>query len=107
MSRFVELNLALILFLPWFAILGALFWLYPRKPRTPARQLFDAVSLAASVCAFVLAVHWAHVHMGQQYGTMWPQILATSLGYGVFLAVLALAFALRWRWLRGVKDYRE
>jgi hypothetical protein len=106
-SRFVELNLALILFLPWFAILGALFWLYPRKPRTPARQLFDAVSLAVSVCAFVLAVHWAHMNAGHGHGAMWPQILATSLGYGVFLAVLALAFVLRWRWLRGVKDYRE
>ncbi|MGO4263250.1 hypothetical protein [Lysobacter sp. TAB13] len=107
MSRFVELNLALILFLPWFAILGALFWLYPRKPRTPARQLFDAVSLAVSVCAFVLAVHWAHMNAGHGHGAMWPQILATSMGYGVFLAVLALAFVLRWRWLRGVKDYRE
>lgn len=107
MSRFVELNLALILFLPWFAILGALFWLYPRKPRTPARQLFDAVSLAVSVCAFVLTVHWAHIHAGSRYGAMWPQVLATSLGYGVFLAVLGLAFVLRWRWLRGARDYRE
>ncbi|MGO4774086.1 hypothetical protein AB4084_00880, partial [Lysobacter sp. 2RAB21] len=83
------------------------FWLYPRKPRTPARQLFDAVSLAVSVCAFVLAVHWAHMNAGHGHGAMWPQILATSMGYGVFLAVLALAFVLRWRWLRGVKDYRE
>ncbi|BAV96378.1 hypothetical protein [Lysobacter enzymogenes] len=107
MSRFVELNLALILFLPWFAILGALFWLYPRRPRNPARKLFDAVALAVSACAFVLAVHWAHLHAGRNYGAMWPQILATSLGYGVFLAVLALAVVLRWRWLRGVKDYCE
>lgn len=107
MSRFVELNLALILFLPWFAILGALFWLYPRRPRNPARKLFDAVSLAVSVCAFVLAVHWAHLHAGREYGAMWPQILATSLGYGVFLAVLTVAFVLRRRWLRGVEDYRD
>lgn len=107
MSRFVELNLALILFLPWFAILGALFWLYPRRPRNAARQLFDAVSLAVSVCAFVLAVHWAHLHAGHGHGAMWPQILATSLGYGVFLAVLAVAYALRWRWLRGMRNQRD
>ncbi|MEH6420752.1 hypothetical protein [Pseudomonas sp. CGJS7] len=106
MSRFVEVNLALILFLPWFAILGALFWLYPRQPRMLARKLFDAVSLAASVCAFVLAVHWAHMHAGHDYGAMWPQILATSLGYGVFLLVLAIAFAVRWRWLRGTAGRR-
>jgi hypothetical protein len=31
---------------------------------------------------------------------MWRQILATALGYGVFLAVLAMAFWARRRWLR-------
>ena len=31
---------------------------------------------------------------------MWPQVLATSLGYGVFLAVITLAWFLRRRWLR-------
>ena len=40
----------------------------------------------------------------RQYGEMWPQVLATSLGYGVFLAVIALAFFLRRRWLRNRRD---
>jgi tryptophanyl-tRNA synthetase len=35
---FVEFNLAAILFAPWFAILGVLYWLYPRQPRPAWRQ---------------------------------------------------------------------
>jgi hypothetical protein len=31
---------------------------------------------------------------------MWPQILATSAGYGVFLAVLVAAIFVRRAWLR-------
>jgi hypothetical protein len=31
---------------------------------------------------------------------LWPQILATALGYGVFLGVLTAAFFVRRRWLR-------
>ena len=81
MNPLVELNLALILFLPWYAILAVLFWLFPRQPRTFARKAFDSAD--------------------PQYGHMWGQILATSLSYGVFLAAMAVAMLLRWRWLRG------
>ncbi len=49
MNPLVELNLALILFLPWFAILGALYWCYPRTPRHAARKLFDIAALALSI----------------------------------------------------------
>jgi hypothetical protein len=31
---------------------------------------------------------------------MWPQVLATSVGYGVFLLVLAVAWLLRRAWFR-------
>jgi hypothetical protein len=31
-SPAVELHLSLILFLPWFAVLGALYWLFPHAP---------------------------------------------------------------------------
>ena len=104
MSPLVETNLALVLFLPEFVILGVLFWVYPRQPRDARRRVFDAVSLLVAVVAFVASLHWARGIADRQYGEMWPQVLATSLGYGVFLAVIALAFFLRRRWLRNRRD---
>jgi hypothetical protein len=96
----VESNLALILFLPWFVVLGVLFWVFPRQPRTRARTAFDALSLLASVLAFLLANHWALGYADTRHGRLWPQILATSVGYGAFLATLLAAWMLRRRWLR-------
>ena len=96
MNPLVELNLTLILFLPWFAILGVLYWLFPRKPRGVTRVLYDLATLALSVAVFLWSVHWSMANADTQYGRLWPQILATALGYGVFLAALGLAFALRW-----------
>lgn len=101
MSPLVELNLALILFLPWFAILATLFWVFPRQPRGRARLAFDLGALALAVAAFVASIYWSHAHADPRYGHMWRQVLATALGYGVFLAAMTLAFWLRRRWLRG------
>lgn len=100
MNPLVELNLALPLFLPWFAILGALYWWYPRQPRHRARVLFDVVALLVSLLAFLLAIHWAHDNADPVHGRMWRQVLAVALGYGVFLSMLAAAFLVRRRWLR-------
>ena len=100
MNPLVESNLALVLFLPWFVILAVLFWVYPRHPRDGRRRLFDAVSLLVAFLAFVLTLQWAHGIADRQYGEMWPQVLATSLGYGVFLAVITVAWLLRRRLLR-------
>ena len=100
MNPFVELNLALILFLPWFAILGALFWMFPRQPRTTHRKLFDCVALLLAFTVFLLSLYWSHASADPVYGKMWQQILATAVGYGVFLAVLMVAFFVRRRWLR-------
>lgn len=100
MSPLVETNLALILFLPWFLILGVLFWLYPRQPRDAARRMFDALSLIVSFAAFILGVQWAHAAADRSYGHMWQQVFATSVGYGVFLAAMTAAFLLRRRWIR-------
>ena len=59
MNPLIEYNLALILFLPWFLILGALYWIYPRQPRHAARVLFDIAAMAAStrLSLFVLGVN--------------------------------------------------
>lgn len=94
-------DLALILFAPWTAILCWLYWWYPRQPRHASRRWFDIVALLLALFAFITSVHWAHGVADRQYGAMWPQILATALGYGVFLAVLMIAVLVRWRWLRG------
>lgn len=95
MNPQVELNLGLLLFLPWFLILGVLFWLFPRQPRHALRRLFDAASLVLATVAFVLALHWSQGFADPAQGRMWGQILATSIGYGVFLGVLAIAVLIR------------
>ena len=94
-------DLALILFAPWFLILSVLFWVYPRQPRNAKRRLFDIVALLVSVLAFVATLRWAHGYADRQYGAMWPQILATSAGYGVYLLALTVAVFVRRAWLRG------
>lgn len=100
MNPSLELNLGLLLFLPWFLILGVLYWVYPRQPRHAARVLFDLAALALSTAAFVWSIHWSQDIADRSHGRMWPQILATSLGYGVFLAAMTTAFFVRRAWLR-------
>lgn len=105
MSLPVQQVLALILFLPWFAILSSLFWFYPREPRTHARRLFDVASIAIALVAFVVVVRWAHgyaVPTGPS-GNIWRQVLATISGYAVFLGVMLVAWLLRRRWLRRIE----
>ena len=87
--------LALILFAPWFLVLSALFWLFPRQPRGPARVRFDLAALVLAVLAFVVSLHWSFGYADRSHGHLWPQVLATSVGYAVFLAVLGAAFWLR------------
>lgn len=91
--------LTVLLFLPWFAILGTLFWMLPRAPRDAARRRFDTVALLLCSAAFVFSVDWAMTHADPGFGPQWPQILAVAVGYGVFLATLTAAFFLRRRWL--------
>lgn len=101
MSPNVELNLALILFLPWYLILGALYWIYPRAPRSGKRRLFDASALALSVFASALGMYWSMANADMSFGHMWQQVLATSVSYGLFLAVMTLAWFARRAWITG------
>lgn len=100
MNPLVELNLALILFVPWFAILAVLFWLFPRQPRTLARKAFDTASLVLATVMAALGMYWSMENADPRYGQMWQQVLATTLSYAMFLAVMTLAMLVRWRWLR-------
>lgn len=99
MNPQVEINLALILFVPWFSILAALFWIYPRQPRHLARKMFDTVSLLAATALAGFGMQWGFHNADPNAGAIWKQVLATSVAYGFFLAVLTAAIALRWRWL--------
>ena len=94
--------LALILFLPWFLLMGALFRLFPRQPRDAARRRFD---LAALAVAFVLSfggMQWGYAlglaDVGS--GAIWKQVLATLVAYGAFLAAMFVAVLLRGWWLQ-------
>ena len=106
MNPLVELNLAAILFAPWFAILGVLYWLYPRQPRNAARSWFDLGARVLAVLGFFAALHWAQGWADRGYGRMWQQIVGTSVSYAAFLAVLTVAFFWRRRWLRRIGDKR-
>ena len=89
--------LAIILFLPWFLLLGALFWLFPRQPRNPRRKAFDiAVLVVAFVLSFV-GMQWGYALGAADVGTgaIWKQVLATLVAYGAFLFVLTVAVLLR------------
>jgi hypothetical protein len=100
MNPLVELNLALILFLPWFTILAVLFWKFPRAPRGWTRTLFDSASLLLAVAAAAAGMYWSMATADPTFGHMWQQVLATSVSYGLFLLVVTAALVVRWRWLR-------
>lgn len=100
MNPLVELNLTLILFLPWFLILVTLFSLFPRTPRGWRRRLYDVVSVALAVAAFLWSVYWSYHHADPSAGRIWRQVLPTAVGYGVFLGVMVVAFFARGPLLR-------
>ncbi len=94
--------LSLLLFLPWFGLLGALYWWFPRQPRHRSRRLFDAAALALAFLASVGAMHWGYAEgvADLHAGAIWRQVLAVLYAYGAFLAVMVLALMLRPRVLQ-------
>jgi hypothetical protein len=93
--------LALILFLPWFLILGILFWIYPRTPRTSMRRMFDAGTLLLASAGSFLGMRWGYINASLEAGALWKQVLATLVAYGVFLGVMTIALIVRPGLLRG------
>lgn len=100
MNSQVELNLALILFLPWFAILGYVFWRFPSRPRSAARRCLDVAALLVATTVSGIGMQWGFFHADPSYGGMWKQVLATSVAYGLFLLVMTVAVIVRWRLFR-------
>ncbi|MCB1559622.1 MAG: hypothetical protein KDI75_00735 [Xanthomonadales bacterium] len=86
--------LALILFLPWFLVLGGVYLLALRR-RRPGVGI-DLLVLLVATGVSIAAMLWGFDSADRQYGSMWPQVFATLMAYGAFLAVLALALPLRW-----------
>jgi hypothetical protein len=88
--------LALILFAPWFVILGWAYWTYPKSHAvTAARRRLDVAALLLALVASAVAMYWAYFRPFDGVGTMWPQVIATLAGYHVFVGVLAVAFFVR------------
>ena len=89
--------LAIILFLPWFLLLGSLFYLFPREPRTPRRRNFDLVALLVAFVLSFAGMQWGYALGLADGGTgaIWKQVLATLVAYGAFLIVLVVAVPLR------------
>jgi hypothetical protein len=95
MNETIQLNLAFILFLPWYVILAALYWAFPRRPRTLARWGFDVASLTLASLATIASTQWSYRHADSSIDAIWPQVLATAVSYGVFLGVMTAACLLR------------
>ena len=89
--------LALILFMPWFLLLGSLFWLFPRQPRNTRRKGFDVATLAIAFVLSFIGMQWGYALGLADVGTgaIWKQVLATLVAYGAFLVVLTVAIPLR------------
>lgn len=95
MAPSVAEHLALILFLPWYLVILIVYWRMRCKPARWGGRVFDLAAIAVSIAAAAIAGPWALAHADDSIGSMWPQILATVVGYGAFLAVITLAALLR------------
>ncbi len=95
-------HLALVLFLPWFLLMGALFWLFPRQPRDAARKRFDIAALAVAFMLSFGGMQWGYALGLADVGTgaIWKQVLATLVAYGAFLMVMFIAVVVRTWWLQ-------
>ncbi|AKC87156.1 hypothetical protein [Pseudoxanthomonas suwonensis] len=98
--------LSLLLFLPWFGLLGVLYWFYPRTPRPLARRAYDTTVLLLALALSIAGMHWGYAEgvADALSGPIWRQVLAVLYAYGAFLAVLALAIPLRMRLLAGWRN---
>ena len=90
--------LALILFAPWFALLGWVYWAFPRTHAvSPARRRFDVAVLALALAATIAAMLGAYRMPWANTGSLWPQVVATLAAYHAFLFVLVVGWGVRGR----------
>ena len=88
--------LALLLFLPTFAIFVWLYWSYPRNlPTSAARRRFDLVAVVLASVLAVLALGHAFDVEYVGAGPIFKHVAATLAAYHVFPVVLAIAWFVR------------
>lgn len=89
--------LSLLLFLPWFAVVAALYWWFPRQPRHRARTVYDSAMLLLALLVSIGFMHWGYRIGAAEVDadSLWRQILAVLYAYGGFLAMMVLALLLR------------
>lgn len=88
--------LAVLLFLPWFAVVAWGYWTFPRHlTRRGTRRRFDGAVLLLAVSVSVLGMRWGLLNASVDSGPIWKQILATLIAYGAFLLVVTMGVALR------------
>lgn len=103
MNAFFETGLSFLLFLPTFAIVGALYCAYPRTPRGAWRRFADLAVLALAAALSILAMRHGFQTSAATGGTLWKQVVATLFAYGAFLAVFCVALPLRSLWFRRLR----
>ena len=103
MPATVQTDLAFILFLPAFCIVGALYCLYPRKPRGVLRWVADLGVLALAAFASIQAMRWGFRTATGVGGGLWKQVFATLLAFGFFFSVVGIAALVRSRWFRRLR----
>ncbi|MGQ0800232.1 MAG: hypothetical protein ACT4NL_08995 [Pseudomarimonas sp.] len=93
MNSNVAPHLALILFLPWYAVLGWLLWRLRATGHDARRKLAVSAYIGLSLVAAGFGGIWAYGYAEPLTGSIWKQILASTVGYGAFLAGLLIGFA--------------
>ena len=91
----VQIDLAFILFLPAFCIVGALYCFYPRKPRGALRWIADIAVLALAATASFVAMRWGLRVATGVGGALWKNVLATLLAFGFFFGLVGIAALVR------------
>jgi hypothetical protein len=81
-------HLALILFLPWYAVLCWVFWRMRARDASAGRKLVVGGFIALSLITAGIAGDWAYGHADTSVGAIWKQLFASSVGYAAFLSVL-------------------
>lgn len=94
--------LAIILFVPRFAILPWAYWNFPKSlPRTSSRRTFDLVVIVVTLLASLAAMLISHYLSDGIAASIWKQVAASTGIYIAFLGALLIAVLVRRRLFAG------